>query len=246
MVKKKKLSKAKLVTEAAMGGFLGLAAYIYLLRPWHLRWGAAEADLARSWPGDELVPRPKIEATRAITIRAVPGQVWPWLAQMGQGRGGFYSYDWLENLVGCDIHNADMILPQFQQPQVGQLVRLGPEGYPYYKIAELEPERFLLLYNGVNTETGQEFDPDQPRPPAYNAASWLFFLAEPQAGHTRLIVRSRIDYQPETLPNILIWRVVTEPAHFVMERKMMLGIKQRAEKHRSKGAAPGKATISGV
>ena len=89
-----------------------------VLRPWYNRWGATEADVARSLPGDELVPAPMLGYTRAITIQAPVEQVWPWLAQMGQGRGGLYSYDRLENLAGCKIHSVDHILPELQNPHL--------------------------------------------------------------------------------------------------------------------------------
>ena len=87
-----------------------------------------------------LVPQPKQISTRVITIQASAADIWPWLAQIGQGRGGFYSYDWLENLIGCEIHNADRIISEFQQLAVGDKVRLGPEGYPFYTVAAVEPK----------------------------------------------------------------------------------------------------------
>ena len=90
-------------------------------------------------PGDELVSRPMMGYTRAITIDAPPDDVWPWLVQIGQGRGGLYSFDGLENLVGCDIHSADRILPDFQRLEVGDLIRLGPPGYPCFRVAQVEP-----------------------------------------------------------------------------------------------------------
>jgi hypothetical protein len=161
------------------------------------------------------VPQPKQEATRAITIQAPVSDVWPWLVQLGQGRGGLYSYDWLENLIGCDIHNADRIMPEFQRLQVGDPVRLGPEGYPFYTVAAIEPERALILHAASPEISGHN-------------ESWIFYLEPIDENSTRLIIRSRRKYEP-TLANFVIWQVITEPAHFIMERKMLLGIKQRAE-----------------
>src|SRR5271157_4609031 len=95
---------------------IGIAAATYILfaRPRHLRWGASAQECDASLPGDDLIVTPDLTATRAITVRAPADQVWPWIAQLGQGRGGFYSYDFLENLAGCDIHSADRIIPGWQ------------------------------------------------------------------------------------------------------------------------------------
>jgi hypothetical protein len=136
---------------------------------------------------------------------------------MGQGRGGLYSYDWLENLVGCDMHSASRVLPELQQVEVGDLVRLGPEGYPFFIVDAVEPGRALVLRGGA--AEGQ---------PASIVTTWTFVLDEVKEGTTRLIVRNRLDYPP-TLLNRLIWRVFTDPISFVMERKMLVGIKARVE-----------------
>ena len=92
---------------AALGAAGALAAYVFLVRPWHLKWGATDEETKMILPGDELFEHPQLNATHAITINAPVKKVWPWLVQIGQNRGGFYSYTWLENLVGCDMHNAD-------------------------------------------------------------------------------------------------------------------------------------------
>jgi hypothetical protein len=189
-------------------------AYWLLGRPWHIRWGATEAEIDQPLPGDEIVKHPRNWSTRAITIHAPAAVVWPWLLQIGQGRGGLYSYDWLENLAGCDIHTADRIIPEFQQLQVGDKVRLGPDGYPFFAVAAIEPGRALVLGGNPDPRAGNH--------------SWVFFLDPIDETTTRLIVRSRGDYPP-TVGNFVIWRVITEPLQFVMERKMLLGIKQRAD-----------------
>lgn len=207
---------AKLM-ETGAAGAAAVAVYLFLFRPWHLRWGADLDELTRPLPGDELVPQPKQISTRAITIQASAADIWPWLAQVGQGRGGFYSYDWLENLIGCDIHNANRILPEHQQIAVGDKVRLGPEGYPFYTVAAVEPERYLLLRAG---------ELEQESPPVEDV--WLFYLDEITPGVTRLIARNRRDYEP-SLGNWLVWQVITEPLHFLMEQKMLRGIKGRVE-----------------
>jgi hypothetical protein len=198
-------------------GVAATGAYLWLVRPWHMRWGATTREATQALPGDDQVPNPKQISTRAITIRASAARIWPWLVQIGQGRGGFYTYDWMENLVGCDIHSADRILPEHQQRAVGNRVRLGPKGYPFYTVAGLEPGRALVLRADA---------PDGEEPPIDE--TWLFYLAEIDPNRTRLIVRNRRDYEP-TLGNVLMWRVLIEPLHFIMEQKMMRGIKSRVE-----------------
>ena len=195
------------VLTTALGG-AALAAYALFVRPWHLRWGATDEELKMSLPGDELVEHPKLNATHAITINAPVEDVWPWLLQMGQTRGGFYSYAWLENLVGCDMHNADQLVPEWQELKVGDEVWLHPKAPPL-KVLAIEPRRAIVLEN-----------------------SWTFFLRPIDAHTTRLIIRGRGEFNPDlknAFLNFLLWRVVFEPAHFIMERKMMLGIKDRAE-----------------
>jgi hypothetical protein len=206
--------KRTVVWAAAPVALLSLGlAYWFGLRPRHIRWGTTDAELSRALPGDAIVPHPRKSSTRAITIYAPAEAIWPWLAQIGQGRGGLYSYDGLENLAGCDIHSTDRVIPELQDLRAGDTVRLGPEGYPAYRVAAVEPDRALVL---DGNESNME------------AHSWVFVLEPINEQTTRLIVRSRDDYPP-TLANFLIWRAITEPLHFVMERKMLLGIKQRAE-----------------
>ena len=197
-----------------------------VLRPWYNRWGATEADVARSLPGDELVPAPMLGYTRAITIQAPVEQVWPWLAQMGQGRGGLYSYDRLENLAGCKIHSVDHILPELQNPQVGELIRLGPQGYPCFAVAAVDAPHSLVLLS-ADPKSGQPVVYTEQRSKGYSVATWQFYLDTREEKATRLLVRQRLAYSPEIA---WVWRL-TEPVGFVMERKMMLGIRKRAERN---------------
>ena len=104
--------RRRLAGAIAIGG--AAAAYTLLARPRHLRWGTTGQEADEALPGDNLIAKADLTATRAITIRAPADQAWPWIAQLGQGRGGFYSYDFLENVVGCDIHSADRIVPEWQ------------------------------------------------------------------------------------------------------------------------------------
>jgi hypothetical protein len=209
-----KLDLARLGGGLAAAGLLAAGVYWFAARPWYLRWGATQSETARSLPGDELVPQPKRQATRAITIAAPPSAVWPWLIQIGQERGGLYSYDWLENLAGCDIHSADRVVPEFAL-QAGDKVRLGPEGYPFFEVVDIQPERALLLGGG-------------PDLPARAESTWLFYIEPAGGDSTRLIIRGRGDHTP-TLMNYVMWEGIVDPLNFVMERKMLFGIKERAE-----------------
>ena len=184
---------------ALASGLVG--AYLAVGRPLMLHWGATCEDLHKPLPGDELVPAPATQSTRAVTIEAPPEAVWPWLAQIGQDRAGFYSYDWLENLAGCEMHNADELRPEWQSREPGETVRLHPRtGLP---VARFEPNRVLAL------------------------EGWGAFVLEPHGpGDTRLIARGRTPRGFGALGNALVMEI----PHFLMERKMLLGIKERAER----------------
>ncbi|HEV8682296.1 MAG TPA: SRPBCC family protein [Actinomycetota bacterium] len=197
---------------AAIGG---AAAYVLLVKPRHLRWGATEAEFRGSLPGDDLIPNPDLTATRAITIRASADQVWPWIAQLGQGRGGFYSYDFLENLVGCDIHSANRIVSDWQDIGVGDQVKLHPE--VSLTVAVVERGRSVVLRGGV---------PMGKTPPPYDT-TWAFVLQERPDGTTRLLVRERYVY---TQRWALLLVEPVEAVSFVMSQKMLRGIRDRAER----------------
>ena len=188
-----------------------------LTRLWFNAAGATREEVARALPGDDLVPEPKLGYTRAITIEAPPEAVWPWLVQIGQGRGGLYSYDGLENLVGCDLHSADRILPEHQHLEVGDPIRFGPEDkqMPGQVVAAIDPGRSLVMF-GLNPKTRE----------ADHNATWTFVLEESAPGQTRLLARQRLAY--EGLGASVMWHIV-EPLNFVMEAEMMRGIKRRAE-----------------
>ncbi|AEH39383.1 hypothetical protein [Halopiger xanaduensis] len=211
----------------ATAAFLAASAYHVTIRPWHRRWGTTEGEARGPLPGDDLLPTATDQVTHAIEIDAPAESVWPWLVQIGQGRGGFYSYDWLEQAVGADIHNVDRIVPEYQNLEEGDIVRLAPEDYAVSspesasEVARLEPERTLVL-----------------RPPGDSPAwTWAFVLNPVDEETTRLLARTRSDpSRSSILPrakrpvlgaaiDYLFW----EPAHFLMERQMLRGIKDRAE-----------------
>ena len=210
----------------AVEGAVAIAATVPaspLVRARYNRWGATPEEAGAPMPGDELVPEPAMMSTRAVTIDAPPTAVWPWLAQMGHGRGGLYSYDALENLVGLDIHSADEILPQHQHLSVGDIVRLGKPGSPSFGVVALDPGCSLVLVS-VDPATGEPV----PTPVLDGAgATWQWVLRGVNDGRaTRLISRQRNTHPPSQR---VIWRLV-EPVGFVMERRMLLGIQQRAER----------------
>jgi hypothetical protein len=192
---------ARIVTAAAA---LGALYARYLRRP-VLAWGATDEEAGGRLPGDELLEEADGVATRAIAIDAPPAAVWPWVAQMGPSpRGGAYTYDWIENLMGLDMHSADRVLPEFQHPGVGDTIGYGKNRM---RVERVEPERVLAW----RSEDG----------------NWVWtFVLEPREGGTRLVSRNRF-----RLPTLgaRIAMLPMEPASLLMERKMLLGIKRRAE-----------------
>jgi hypothetical protein len=181
----------------------------------YLRWGATDQEVRDPLAGDDLIRNADMVATRAIAIRAPADCVWPWIAQLGQGRGGFYSYDGLENLVGCNIHSSNRILPEWQDITVGDEIRLAPQ--VGLAVAVVEQGRSLVLRGGI---------PMGKRAAPYDF-TWSFTLSEEPDGTTRLLVRERYVYTRA-------WaRLIVEPTEllsFAMSQKMLRGIRDRAER----------------
>ncbi len=191
-------------------GAVAAAAYSPPVRRWYLTWGATDEEVERTMPGDELLPLPDMLSTRAVTIDAPPEAIWPWLVQMGSGRGGAYTYDWIENLFGLGMHSADEILPQFQNLAVGDVLPVGPEG-PGMRVEICDPGRTLAFRSQDGTWV------------------WIFGLY-PMFGNTRLVSRNRISTPVASRLVRIANRAVMEPGSLIMERKMLLGIKKRAER----------------
>jgi hypothetical protein len=180
---------------------IGAVLYVAVTEPWMRRWGSTDEERRADLPGDDLVTDPGLVMNHAVTIEAPPDRVWPWLAQIGQDRGGFYSYEWLENLAGCRMRNADRIHPEWQRREIGEEVMLHP----------LAPGMPVSVFDPLH---------------AFGLVGWgVFTLRADGPGRTRLLVRGRI---AKGLPT-LTYRVTLAIPHFVMERKMLLGIKARAE-----------------
>jgi len=224
--------KWKVIGEGLVGAsIMAVSLLTPFLNDSRRKWGATEDEVRRTWPGDDLVPDPKGEYTHAITIQAPATAVWPWLVQLGQGRGGFYSYEFLENLIGCKMHNANEIVPELQQLEVGDSIPMHPSMGSPYKVAAIEPGWALTLLIRADTETGNTFEPTDKIPEKYQISSWLFFLYENDDGTTRLISRSRNDWN-QSLGNTIFYGLFG-PLTLEMDRKMLLGIKQRAERHQT-------------
>jgi hypothetical protein len=199
------------MTLVAVGVAVGAAARG---RAKWLHWGATSDELRAAVPGDELVVDADLVATRAITINRGPDAVWPWLAQLGQGRGGLYSYDYLENLIGCDIHSADRIVPAWQHVEVGDEIRLAPKAA--LVVAEANLGQALVLRGSL---------PIGGAAPPFDF-SWAFVLRAGNDQTTRLVVRERYRYLRWWVP------LLVEPVQlvsFAMSQKMLRGIRDRAE-----------------
>lgn len=185
-------------------------AYLLIIRRWHARWGATDREVQAGMPGDGIVDQPWDVTTRAVTIAAAPDQIWPWLAQMGYQRGGMYSYDWIDQFLGVlDSPSAGQILPEFQDLQAGDEIPMGNS--PGWPVESVEPNRSLVL------------DIRQPG----IRISWSFLLEPIDEEHTRLILRIRIRMRP--LVHVLSAFPISDFGQFLMTRRMLLGIKRRAE-----------------
>lgn len=205
--------------ERLMIGFIVYVAVVIGMRPWYSSWGTTRSEQQMVMIGDPPLGESHYRIDHAVTINAPVDSVWPWLVQIGQDRGGFYSYDWLERAFGADIHNADRIVPEWQQRSQGEMVRAAQPGYLGglfgknlgWRITQIEPGRAMVL------------------------AKWGAFVLEPVGPRTtRLHIRTRGRGIP-TLSGIALTPVSLlffEPAHFIMERGMLLGLKRRAEGRR--------------
>jgi hypothetical protein len=200
---------ARVVGTAAIAiaaGAMLAAAYQRLLRARVLNWGATPDEVAARIPGDELLEDAEVVATRAITVDAPPEAIWPWLVQMGVGRGGAYTYDWIERLFGLDIRSADRIIPELQDLHEGDVLPMRPND-PGMRIEILDPNRAMAS----RSEDG----------------SWVWsFALVADNGSTRLISRNRMRVHGAQR----IGMAAMEVGSLVMERKMLQGIRQRAQR----------------
>lgn len=198
------LARGRRPPAAAALGTAALAVYMVAIRPRLRNWGATSEEARMPLPGDEIVPDPGLQTTHAVTIAAPIAGVWPWLAQIGQDRGGFYSYEWLENLAGCEMRNAEEIHPEWQHRELGETILLHPAAG--LKVTLFEPDRAL----GIE--------------------GWGVFVLEPSGEQrTRLLARGRIPRRATPMA----YAALLEIPHFLMERRMLLGIRERAERRQA-------------
>jgi hypothetical protein len=194
----------------AVAAAAAAAAYTWLVRPWHLHWGSTREELDRTMPLDDVIVKPNYVTTRAVTINAPAARIWPWLVQMGElPRAGFYTYAWIERLLGMDVENASEILADFQQLKPGDHLDRSRN----IVVKAIEPPRYLVL----GPPTGL---------PAANA-TWAIELVPKDDETTRLISRIRARISPNVRG--AFWMALLDPGQFVMERKWLLGVKARAE-----------------
>jgi hypothetical protein len=212
------------VTGVAGVGIIVSALLTPFLRRRRIVWGAGAATAGRSYPGDDLVARPRWAWTHAIDIDAPAEAVWPWVAQIGADRAGFYSYQWLENLVGCQLCNADVIRPDWAHRAGGSLL-LHPKAPPLHVVAVADG-RWLSAYMAPT----QSLHADAQAPATrWMTASWLFLVEPCGADRCRLISRYRCATSNDLATRLQFGAALIEPISFAMDRRMLIGIKQRAE-----------------
>jgi hypothetical protein len=190
---------------------VGLAA-AYVILPLYARYAAFDDERRMALPGDDIVPAAVTGYTLAITVKAAPRQIWPWLLQMGQGRGGFYTHEWIENALGANIHNANHIVPELQELRSGDRIRLTPDPYfgqpgQFMTVAALDFERALVFRQTL---------------PNGNPASWALVLRPQRRGSTRLLSRRR-GGSPTLFDRL------AKPGYLIMDRGVLRGIRRRAE-----------------
>lgn len=220
--------------QCAWAAAAACVLYTGLLRPWILGWGASVSEQTAALAGDDFVPQPRFRSTRAIDVAASAEQIWPWLVQLGWGKGGLYSYAWLENLFGCQMYNAEQILPEHQALAVGDAFYLDRR-VPAFRVGVLEPLRALVVHAGGQT----------PQAPA---VAWQFVLEPRGAARTRLLVRLQSSLPPG-LAAELFGKTLLEPVHFIMEERMLRGIRERAERthvERARGSLEVSASCAGA
>jgi proline iminopeptidase len=205
-----------------------VVVYEWFVHPRLMRWGATDAEVAGPYPGADLVPEGERGATMAVTIDAPPDQVWPWLVQMGGDRGGWYSWDRLDN---GGRPSADSVHPEWQDLAVGDHVRYWRRNGPVdaWEVAALEPNRFLGLH-GLTDLRLRNLDPRQPRPSAYTEGLWGFDLSELPGGRTRLVIGGYETFRPRWLGR-LTSRI---PVVWIMQARTMAVLKRNVEREMSR------------
>ena len=185
----KSYSTHDIVEGIGGAGLIGIHILLLpLLRGYRIRWRTTEEESNASLPGDELVRNPKLRMTWGITINAPIEDVWPWVVQMGQGRGGFYTYQFLENIAGCQIYNADRILPEHQQIPLEEGVSLAPD--MSLNVALHEEGHYFFLHSYLDMKTMEVVDPKEDSiPEKFMNIGWGFYLQKIGENRTRFLSR---------------------------------------------------------
>jgi len=212
------------VADGVSGAAIMLLAFASpFMRRERSHWGLDEALAARAYPGDELVPEPNWAWSHGVEIDVPASRAWPWLAQIGADRGGFYSYQWLENLVGCGVHNAERVHPEWQV-ELGQPLLLHPDARaPRMTIVALEPGKYLVASGPAELMAREAGRP-------WVAASWLFFVEPLSDNRCRVVSRYRTACSADLATRLAFGPTLIEPVGFAMDRRMLLGVKERAER----------------
>jgi hypothetical protein len=212
------------VLEGVGGVAIMIAAFLSpFLRRARSHWGLEPGTATRTYPGDELVQAPRWSYTHGVEIEAPAPRVWPWIAQIGADRAGFYSYQWLENLVGCEVRNAETVHPDWEA-RVGQPLVLHPDPKaPRLEIVAVEPGVHVIARARADEQT-------RAGGTAWAAASWLFFLEPLGNNRCRFISRYRASSSEDLATRLAFGPALLEPVGFAMDRRMLLGVKERAEK----------------
>jgi hypothetical protein len=233
----------RIIGLIAWAAMLAVISYEYGYKPWRKRWQASEDEASRPLPGDDIVKDPEFDQTMAVTVDAPPSAIWPWLLQVGYGRGGWYSYD----VIDMRGESADEIRPELQELRVGQVVPIAPN--IGFRVEVLEPERALVLFGSGELieeqqraaailEAGEKAEGLSPSLKMVGALSdanmtdfqmsWAFVLEPIEHGRTRLLERFRTRVTPG--PATAVISPLIDIGHFLMTRRQLLGIKQRAER----------------
>ena len=190
------------------GLILLILVYAFILRPWHLKWGAFDNELTINYPGDTIVTRPDFNAIRGITIEANPSDIWKWIVQIGSKRAGWYSIDWIDN---SGIPSSEEIIPEFQEISVGQFIPFTPDQKNGMWVKEFKEYEYILWIDNAGK------------------ATWVWYLIPFGQNSTRLITKLRTKYTWTSF--WIIYYLIYDLGDIIMMSKCMKGIKRRAEKH---------------
>lgn len=209
------------ITEGLSGAALMVLNLLTpFLRQRRQHWGLSVEEAARAYPGDELLPEPDWDWTHAVEVAARAEEVWPWLSQVGSNKGGFYSYQWLENVAGCNLRNAETVHPEWEV-HTGEELRLHPN-MPGLLVTDVEPGHHFVAYAAPDPH-------GKAQGRSWVAASWLFFVEPLGPTRCRVISRYRAAYSDDLATRLSFGSTLLEPVGFAMDRRMLLGIKERAE-----------------